>query len=97
MKKRDTNRFFWIKKILKIDDTYYRSNPKYSRSNEVSMHLALVVDGIVEDIIHCEDRLGYLLLSDPTVVDLGKNYLKVNVSDIYDEETNSFSKEIKSV
>ena len=61
------------------------------------MHLALVIDGVVEDIIHCDERLGYILLSDPKIVDIKDNFRKINISDIYDEDTNTFSKEINNV
>jgi hypothetical protein len=97
MKKRDTNRSFWIKRIFGLDSTYSKPNPKYTRSNQAPMHLALVIDGVVEDIIHCDERLGYILMSEPLVVELGEEYLKVNVSDLYDEDSESFSKEVKVV
>lgn len=32
--------------------------------------IALIIDGIVEDIIHCPDRLAALLLSAPEVIDI---------------------------
>jgi hypothetical protein len=97
MKKRDTYKNYLIKKILGVDSTYYKPNPKYSRSMDAPMHLALVIDGIVEDIIHCDERLGYLLMSEPKVIELENNYIKVNISDTYDEDTNSFYKEGRSV
>jgi hypothetical protein len=97
MKKRDTYKNYLIKKILGVDSTYYKTNPKYSRSKDAPMHLALVIDGIVEDIIHCDERLGYLLMSEPKVVELDNNYIKVSISDRYEENTNSFYKEGKSV
>lgn len=97
MKKRDTNKFFWIKRIFGMDKTYYKTNPKYSRSDQAPMHLALVIDGVVEDIMHCDERLGYILMSEPLVVELGEGYQKVNISDLYNEDDDSFSKEIKVV
>jgi|688.fasta_scaffold599662_4 hypothetical protein len=97
MKKRDTYRSYLIKKFLGVDSTYYKPNPKFSRSDQVPMHLALVIDGVVEDIIHCDERLGYILLSEPKVIEIGYDYRKVNVSDIYDEDSNTFSREVKSV
>ena len=97
MKKRDTYKNYLIKKILGVDSTYYKPNPKYSRTMDAPMHLALVIDGIVEDIIHCDERLGYLLMSEPKVIELENNYIKVNISDTYDEDTNSFYKEGRSV
>lgn len=92
MKKRDTNKTFWIKKIFGIDTTYYKANPKFTRSNQAPMHLALVIDGVVEDIIHCDEHLGYILLSEPKVVELGEKFHKVNLYDIYDEDSDKFLK-----
>lgn len=97
MKKRDTYKNYLIKKILGVDSTYYKPNPKFSRAKDAPMHLALIIDGIVEDIIHCDERLGFLLLSEPLVIEIEKNYLKVNISDTYNEETNSFSSGDKNV
>lgn len=97
MKKRDTYRNYLIKKLLGVDSTYYKPNPKYSRAKDAPMHLALIIDGLVEDIIHCDERLGYLLMSEPLVVELDNNYYKVNISDIYDEESNTFHREGKNV
>lgn len=91
MKKRDTYRKYLAKKILGIDSTYYKPNPKFSRSKDAPMHVALIIDGVVEDIIHCDERLGYLLLSNPLVVEINKNYSKINISDQYDEESDTFS------
>jgi hypothetical protein len=97
MKKRDTYKSYLIKKILGVDTTYYKPNPKFTRSDQVPMHLALVIDGVVEDIIHCDERLGYILLSNPDIIDIKDKFRKVNISDIYDEESNTFSKEVKNV
>lgn len=97
MKKRDTYKSYLVKKILGVDSTYYKANPRYTRSDQAPMHLALVIDGVVEDIIHCDERLAYILLSEPTVVDLGDTFVKVNISDIYDDESNTFSKESVNV
>lgn len=97
MKKRDTYRSFWFKKLFGLDSTYYKANPKFTRSNQAPMHLALVIDGVVEDIIHCDENLGYILLSEPKVVDLGVGFNKVNLHDIYNEESDQFSKGVTNV
>lgn len=97
MKKRDTYKKYLAKKIFGLDSTYYKPNPKFSRSKDAPMHIALIIDGVVEDIIHCDERLGYLLMSEPKVVELDNNYIKVSISDRYEENTNSFYKEGKSV
>lgn len=97
MKKRDTYRSFWFKKLFGLDSTYYKANPKFTRSNQAPMHLALVIDGVVEDIIHCDEHLGYILLSEPKVVDLGERFNKINLNDIYNEESDKFSKGVTNV
>lgn len=92
MKKRDTYKSYLFKTILGIDKTYYKPNPKYSRSKDAPMHIALIIDGVVEDIMHCDKRLATLLLSNPLVVDIGENYYKINISDEYDENSETFRK-----
>jgi hypothetical protein len=94
MKKRDTYRKYLIKRIFGIDSTYYKPNPKFSRVDQAPMHIALIIDGVVEDIIHCDERLGFLLLSEPKVIQIDDQYSKINISDRYDEDTNSFYKDI---
>jgi hypothetical protein len=97
MKKRDTYRSYLIKRLLGLDNTYYKPNPKFSRAGEAPTHLALVIDGIVEDIIHCDERFGDILLSNPKIIDLGKNFSNVNILDTYDENSNTFYSESKNV
>lgn len=97
MKKRDTYKTYLVKKIFGIDKTYYKPNPKFTRSDQAPMHLAIVIDEVVEDIIHCDENLGHLLLSEPRVVDLGESFNKINIADVYDKKTNTFSKEFKDV
>lgn len=97
MKKRDTYKSYLVKRLLGVDSTYYKSNPKFTRSNQVPMHLALIIDGVVEDIIHCDENLGYILLSEPRVVELSENFNKVNVYDMYDEDSGTFSKAVNNV
>lgn len=90
MRKRDTYKSFLLKKIFKIDSTYYKPSPKFTRANQAPMHLALIIDNTVEDIMHCDERLGYLLLSNPKIVAIENNFHLVNISDIYDEKNNKF-------
>lgn len=97
MKKRDTYKSYLLKKIFGIDSTYYKANPKFTRSDQVPMHLALIIDGVVEDIIHCDERLASILLSNPLVVELGDHFNKINLFDIYDESSGKFSKEVGNV
>ena len=34
------------------------------------IRLALVIDGVVQDIIHTDERLAAILLSDPLIIDV---------------------------
>lgn len=62
---------------------------KYSSKYDAPMHLAFIVDGIVEDIIHCDDRLGNLLLSVPKVVEIDSRS-EININWKYDEKNERF-------
>jgi hypothetical protein len=57
--------------------------------------VALVIDGEVVDVLHINERLAAILLSDPTVVDITSNFAEnpnsVNVGFKYDKDTNTFS------
>jgi hypothetical protein len=61
----------------------------YSRASDAPMHIALVVDGIVEDIMHCDERLAMLLMSEPVVIEIESDS-KVSVGWAYDEENERF-------
>jgi hypothetical protein len=57
--------------------------------------IAFVIDGKVVDILHTDDRLASIFLSDPVVVDVtdpaASSGAKALVGDYYDAETGSFS------
>jgi hypothetical protein len=36
--------------------------------------IALIIDGVVQDVFHTDDRLAAILLSQPTIVDVTENY-----------------------
>lgn len=36
--------------------------------------IALVIDGVVQDVFHTDDRLAAILLSQPTIVDVTDKY-----------------------
>jgi hypothetical protein len=36
--------------------------------------IALVIDGVVQDVFHTDDRLAAILLSNPTIVDVTEKY-----------------------
>jgi len=61
----------------------------YSRANDAPMHIALIVDGVVEDIMHCDERLAMLLMSEPTVIEIESDS-KVSPGWMYDEENERF-------
>lgn len=88
--KRMLNKFKWFKKNTKNEnnvDNIPRS--PYGSAQDAPMHIAFIVDNIVEDIIHCDERFGYLLISDPLIVKL-ENYSSAKINDIYDEEAGLF-------
>ena len=37
--------------------------------------IAFVLDGVVQDVLHTDDRLAAILLSNPTIVDATKQYV----------------------
>lgn len=88
--KRMLNKFKWFKKNNKNEnniDNIPRS--PYGSAQDAPMHIAFIVDNIVEDIIHCDERFGYLLISDPLIVKL-ENYSLAKINDIYNEKTGLF-------
>lgn len=56
-------------------------------------HLALIIDGMVEDIMHTEDRLAAILLSEPVVVEIGHpdEPTSPRIGWVYDAATGEFS------
>ena len=54
--------------------------------------IAFVLDGVVQDILHMDDRLAAIFLSEPTVVDVSDDFgmPPVQVGDLYDPETVTF-------
>lgn len=100
VRKRDTYTSYIVKSFIKkinifkkktvaVEDNLPRS--PYGSAKDAPMHIAFIVDGVVEDIVHCEERFGYLLISSPTIVKL-ENYDSAAVNDVYDEEANIFKK-----
>lgn len=77
------------KRTKKIKKQEFKA--KYSRSTDAPMHIAIVLDGIVEDIIHCDDRLGILLLSSPDFIEINKD-IPIGIDWLYNKETNEFYK-----
>jgi hypothetical protein len=61
-----------------------------------SVQIAYVIDNEVVDILHTDDRLGAILLSNPVIVDITKNFFNENnqpnilIGASYDPKTNTF-------
>lgn len=57
--------------------------------------VAFIIDNRVVDIIHTDERLGAIFLSEPLMVDvtdsIGPNNSTVFVNSIYDPNTNTFT------
>jgi hypothetical protein len=60
--------------------------------------IAFIIDGKVIDILHTDDRLAAIFLSQPTIVDVtsileaNADVNHIHVGDLYDEESGIFSK-----
>lgn len=56
--------------------------------------LAFVIDNNVVDVLHTDERLAAIFLSEPKVVDItpADGIQQVFVDDIYDENTGSFTR-----
>lgn len=66
----------------------------HSNDNQIEidvkpMQIALVVDGVVEDIIYCNERLGLLLLSNPHIVETEE---EIAILWNYNEKLDTFEK-----
>jgi hypothetical protein len=46
-----------------------QNNANNPPSNIVINHIAIILDGVVEDVIRCENRMAALILSEPTFVE----------------------------
>lgn len=100
MAKKNSYRKYILNKYFKRrerQETHNDNSAPYDNYDSAPIHIAFVIDGIVEDIIHCNERLGMLLLSDPVIVEVEDK--EVSIEWTYDEETNTFSKpeEVESI
>lgn len=57
-------------------------------SNLEINHIAIVLDGVVEDVIRCQNKMAALLLSEPTFVEFNPEVTKISLGTKY--ENNSF-------
>lgn len=62
---------------------------RYSRKSDAPMHIALIIDGMVEDVMHCDERLAMLLMSEPLVIEIPEDS-PVTINWLYDEENETF-------
>jgi hypothetical protein len=56
--------------------------------------VAFVIDGELVDVLHTDERLGAIFLSEPTILDLTDTYDEKNplpVGSLYDATTNTFT------
>ena len=67
--------------------------PEIEAASALPYHVAFVIDGVVQQVFHVEERLAAVLLSAPTIVQCDS---PVNggpdVSWAYDATTNTFTK-----
>lgn len=67
------------------------------QSNQVELppiKLAFVIDGEVADILHTDERLRAIFLSNPKIIDISEKMLNghiVGPGYVYDENTDTFS------
>lgn len=59
--------------------------------------VAFVIDGEVIDILHTDERLAAIFLSEPTILDVSDKFVigdvpGVWIGDAYDAETNTFTR-----
>ena len=62
----------------------------------MNVKVAFVIDNEVVDILHTDERLGSILLSNPTIIDVSNHLNKdgqfnLPVGAIYNQDTQSFS------
>jgi hypothetical protein len=67
-----------------------------AESNELPpIKIAFILDGEVVDILHTDDRLAAIFLSNPISVDITDNMIDnggtAGIGSLYDPETNTFS------
>jgi hypothetical protein len=93
-RKRDTYRRQLLNNFLnsfKVTPTKKQVFPNHNRLQNSPFKIAIVLDGEVQDIIHCNERLFFLLTSDPQILDISKE--DVSVGDYYDYTTKRFFKD----
>ena len=54
--------------------------------------IAFIIDGVIVDILHTDERLGAIFLSEPVIVDVTDKLDTAVVGSSYDSSTGTFSK-----
>lgn len=72
-------------------------NPDLIEGTLPKQKIAFVIDGEVIDILHTDERLAAIFLSEPTILDVSDKFVigevpGVWIGDSYDEETNTFTR-----
>jgi hypothetical protein len=57
----------------------------------INWHLALILDGQIQDIMHTQDRLAAIFLSEPTIVAIEDTDTSPRVGWTYDAKTGEFA------
>jgi hypothetical protein len=52
--------------------------------------VAFIIDNIIQDVLHTDERLAALFLSEPVIVDITDKPDHINMGSHYDPETGSF-------
>lgn len=55
--------------------------------------IAFVIDNVVADVLHTDEKLAAVFLSQPTIIDVTDkdNSLKISVNSVYDPQTGEFT------
>ena len=72
-------------------------NPDLIEGTLPKQKIAFVIDGEVIDILHTDERLAAIFLSEPTILDVSDKFVigdvpGVWIGDAYDAETNTFTR-----
>ena len=53
--------------------------------------VAFVIDGVLVDVLHTDERLGAIFLSEPTIVNVTDTYTTLVPNSVYNPETGKFT------
>lgn len=52
--------------------------------------IAFIIDNVIQDVLHTDERLAALFLSEPIILDITDEPSHIDIGIKYDPETNSF-------